>query len=302
MSFYAPPPVIQCEVFASLPQKYRNPGKRKPGSAPRFGAVDSFLEGPSFDRAGNLYVVDIPFGRIFRVTPKGEFDLVVQYDGEPNGLKLHKDGRIFVADFKNGVMVLDPGTGKISPLLDRKQSASLRGVNDLVFDNRGNLYFTDQGRTSLQDPTGRVYRYSTEGALECVISNAPSPNGVALSPSEDILYVAMACAASVWRMAPRVDGNTRARILTQMTCGGADGLAVDVDGNVAIVNAQMGVIWLVNSKGKPAYAVESCGSDNITNIAYGGREGKTLFVTDSGKGDILMAGMPASGKPMYSHS
>jgi len=43
---------------------------------------------------------------------------VVQYDGEPNGLKIHRDGRIFVADFKNGIMVLDPVSGVIAPLLE----------------------------------------------------------------------------------------------------------------------------------------------------------------------------------------
>ena len=69
--------------------------------------MDSFLEGPSFDRKGNLYCVDIPFGRVFRVDLRGRWELVVQYDGWPNGLKLHKDGRVFIADYKRGLMLLD---------------------------------------------------------------------------------------------------------------------------------------------------------------------------------------------------
>src|SRR3989442_9683021 len=79
--------------------------------------VDSFLEGPSFDRAGNLYFVDIPFGRVFRITTRGEWELVTQYDGWPNGLKLHRDGRIFIADYRRGVVGLDAGSGKGGPLL-----------------------------------------------------------------------------------------------------------------------------------------------------------------------------------------
>jgi gluconolactonase len=63
---------------------------------------------------GNLYCVDIPFGRVFRIDPRGEWDLVVQYDGWPNGLKIHKDGRIFIADYKRGLMLLDPQAGKSS--------------------------------------------------------------------------------------------------------------------------------------------------------------------------------------------
>jgi sugar lactone lactonase YvrE len=51
---------------------------------------------------------DIPYGRIFRVLADGTFDLVCRHDGRPNGLAIHRDGRIFVADQKNGIMVLDP--------------------------------------------------------------------------------------------------------------------------------------------------------------------------------------------------
>ena len=58
--------------------------------------IDSFLEGPSFDRQGRLYVTDIPYGRVFRISAEGEWELVAEYDGWPNGLKIHRDGRIFI--------------------------------------------------------------------------------------------------------------------------------------------------------------------------------------------------------------
>ncbi|WP_369334447.1 SMP-30/gluconolactonase/LRE family protein, partial [Stenotrophomonas maltophilia] len=61
----------------------------KPGQA-----IDSFLEGPSFDRDGNLYLTDIPFGRIFKITPDNQWTLVAEYDGWPNGLALHRDGAL----------------------------------------------------------------------------------------------------------------------------------------------------------------------------------------------------------------
>ncbi len=88
---YAAPPVIKTEIFARVPDSLRareNP-RRQSGVA-----RDCFLEGPSFDRDGNLYVTNIPYGQIFRVSPEGEFTLVATYDGEPNGLKLHRDSRI----------------------------------------------------------------------------------------------------------------------------------------------------------------------------------------------------------------
>lgn len=132
---FTSPPEIQSEVFARPPDKFRI--RDRPVDwlrVQRRGLpVDSFLEGPSFDWQGNLYVVDVPYGRIFRVDPQGEFELVIEYDGEPNGLKIHRDGRIFVADHKHGVMVLDVAAGKIEPFCDRPLLQRFKGLNDLIF-------------------------------------------------------------------------------------------------------------------------------------------------------------------------
>ena len=93
------PELIKAETFMSMPAKFRVKRRTTWSDPNRQGApVDSFLEGPSFDRAGNLYFVDIPFGRVFRITPGGQWELVSEYDGWPNGLKVSQDGRIFIAD------------------------------------------------------------------------------------------------------------------------------------------------------------------------------------------------------------
>jgi gluconolactonase len=76
-----PPEVRTLEVFTTLPQRYRQPRRTVWSDANQGGReTDSFLEGPVFDGEGNLYVADIPFGRVFRIDPKGEWDLVAQWD------------------------------------------------------------------------------------------------------------------------------------------------------------------------------------------------------------------------------
>ena len=77
---YAPPEIIQTEIFARLPDKFRRKDPDNPWViVNRRGLpADSFLEGPSFDRNGQLYIVDIPYGRIFRISPAGEFTLVAE--------------------------------------------------------------------------------------------------------------------------------------------------------------------------------------------------------------------------------
>src|SRR5260370_6748371 len=173
---------VPATEFTGVPEKFRK--KRRTSWDDANVArqeLDVFLEGPSFDRAGNLYVTDIPFGRVFRISPAGEWTLVTEYDGWPNGLKIHKDGRIFITDYKRGIILLDPANGKVTPLIETRASESFKGVNDLFFAANGDLYFTDQGQTGLHDPTGRVYRYDTAGKRTPPVNNAPTPNSLSLN-------------------------------------------------------------------------------------------------------------------------
>jgi gluconolactonase len=198
----------EARPFAALPAKYRKKRRTAWSDPNRQGApVDSFLEGPSFDRKGNLWCVDIPFGRIFRVNPKAEWDLVAEYDGWPNGLKIHKDGRIFICDYKKGLLTLDPKSGRVETVLGTAFSEGFRGLNDLHFAANGDLYFTDQGQSGIADPSGRVYRLRASGELQRLVTNAPSPNGITLNTKNSQVYVAITRAQQIWRL-PLMSGGT----------------------------------------------------------------------------------------------
>jgi gluconolactonase len=150
MYLETPPQLIETKVFSAIPDEFRRNGARTDwADANRPGQrTDCFIEGPSFDAEGNLYIVDIPFGRIFRISPDGKWSLVVEYDGWPNGLKVRSDGRIFVADYMHGIMELDVKAGRMQPVLTTRNSESFRGCNDLHLASNGDIYFTDQGQTA----------------------------------------------------------------------------------------------------------------------------------------------------------
>ena len=305
MGPYDPPQVIKTELFATMPAKYARAGSH-PGKVTTWYArfamgVDFYLEGPCFDRAGNLFFTDTPFGRIFRMTPKGEIDLFAEYDGEPNGMKIHKDGRIFIADYHHGIMVLDPKTATVAPLPGFKPFESFKGLNDLVFASNGDLYFTDQGQTGLHDPTGRVYRLTVDGRLETIIDTLPGPNGLVLSPDDRTLYVGSRANLVWWQPLRDTHPPFRAGVFSMMQgFGTPDGMAIDAEGNVLCVQTNMGVVWVFTKTGLPVYRIETCASDKLTNLAYGGPDGKTLYILD-GHGKILTARMPVAGLKMYSH-
>jgi len=298
---------VKTEVFARLPEQWRKKGQASEwGTANRAGAkLECFLEGPAFDRAGNLYVVDVPFGRIFRVAPSGEFDLAAEYDGWPYAVKIHRDGRIFIADYRHGLLVLDPATGAVSSLLSRYLPRSLRGANDMYFACNGDLYFTDYGQSDLHDPTGRVFRLAgadPDGSLQLLSGNIPGPNGLTLNPSETVLYVAATRMNAIWRMSIQPDGSVvKVSIFAHLNGGvGPDGMTTDSAGNVVVAHAGRGIVWVYSPHGELLHRIESCGSHELTNVAYGGPDMRTLFITDA-DGMILTARLPVPGHPLFSH-
>ncbi len=288
-----PPQTLPTEVFTTLPEHLRSGlGGRRAG----------FLEGPSFDRDGNLLCVDIQAGRVYRISPAGAWEVLVEYDGTPNGLKLHRDGRVFIADRKNGLMVLDPQSGSIETLLGGPTVGQhFRGLNDLIFATNGDLYFTDQGRTGLQDPTGRVWKLDADGTLHCLIENAPSPNGLVFNKRETALYVAVTRANAVWRI--ELDNpDRRTGLFVQLFAAGPDGMALDQDGNVVVAHPTVGGVWVFSRIGVPLFWIKSSAGEMTTNIAYGGAGNRTLYITESRTGSILTARLPVAGKLMFSHA
>jgi gluconolactonase len=306
MSFFAPPPVIQSSVFTRLPDRFRKPRRTAWSDANRGGReIDCFLEGPSFDRQGRLYVTDIPFGRVFRISSQGDWEQVTEYDGWPNGLRIHRDGRIFLTCYKRGIMLLDPESGAVTPFLDSAGSESFKGVNDLIFASNGDLFFTDQGQTGLQDPTGRVYRLSASGVLTCLVGTVPSPNGIVIDAEMTQVFVAVTRAQQIWRIPLTASGIVaKVGVFAQLHggLGGPDGIALDEEGCLLIAHTGFGSVWRLSPVAEPLARIPSAAGFSTTNLAFGGEDRRSLFITESQTGSILRAEMSVAGQRLYSHA
>ncbi|MBL8702433.1 MAG: SMP-30/gluconolactonase/LRE family protein [Alphaproteobacteria bacterium] len=302
---FAPPPVIETEIFASLPAAMRimeeTPWTRRRGSGP----LHSFLEGPSFDRAGNLYCVDICHGRIFRIPPSGEWQVFARYDGCPNGLKIHRDGRIFVTDQEHGVLVFDPATGARIDRIAGPAGGAFAAVNDLHFADDGTLYITDPGQSSLDNPVGRVYRWREGGPVELVAENLPYPNGLVLDGSQHGLLVALTRSLQILRLPVKADRARAEKIglFIQLSGGlaGPDGLALDDAGSLAVAHSGLATVWLFDRLGEPIARIKSCAGIRPTNVAYGGADRRDLYITESEQGVILRARLSTPGRVLFSH-
>ncbi|MDX3905331.1 MAG: SMP-30/gluconolactonase/LRE family protein [Pigmentiphaga sp.] len=301
---YGAPPEISTRIFARLPAALHLAGESSPWIAARgAGPLHSFLEGPAFGQDGSLFCTDLAHGRIFRVDPAGRFVPACRYEGEPNGLKVHRDGRLFIADRRHGIMVAPASGGAPEALLEPSERRMLQGINDLLFAANGDLYFTDQGDSALNRPTGRLCRLRRGGAsVETLVDGLAGPNGLAFAPGERLLYVAITRDNAIYSVPLDAEGRAgKVGRFIQLSGSptGPDGLAVDQAGNLAVVHAGLGTVWLFSPYGEPLFRIRSCAGRRTTNVAYGGPGRSVLFITEAEQGAVLAATLPVPGLPLY---
>lgn len=257
--------------------------------------VDSFLEGPAFDASGQFHVVDIPNGRVFRVGSQA-WHCVAEYDGWPNGMKQGPAGSLLVADYRHGLLSLDPNTGSMAPVIETVMSESFKGLNDLVLHRDGSILFTDQGQSGLQDPSGKVWRLHPDGRIDRLIGNGPSPNGVALNVAQTHAYVAMTRSCEVWRFALRPDAIVgKANCFFRVPAGtsGPDGMCVDAHDRLFVANPGHGQVWGVDARGICVLRLDCTAfGHHPTNCCFA-PDGTTLLITESATGQVLAAEIPA---------
>lgn len=290
---FAPPPRTTAQVVVRLSDALHHP----PGDLPEWSKFQrpgvpaaSFIEGPVFDTSGNLWFCDIPYGRLFRCSNHHDIEVAHQYAGEPNGLALGPDGCIYIADYSEGLLRFDPQTNERTTIIGKVAGSRFKGLNDLIFSTTGDLYFTDQGSSGLHDPTGRVYRLRPTGQLDLLLDNVPSPNGLALSPDEHTLFLAVTRDNAIWRVPLLPDGGVmKVGAFIRLSGGsGPDGLVMDPKGNLVVCHFGLGVVWVFNPSGEPIRRIDSPAGKLITNATFS-MDGRSLFITESGTGSILRA-------------
>ncbi len=290
-----------------------------------------FPEGPIAMDDGSVLLVEIARGSLSRVTPDGRVQVVAQLGGGPNGAAIGPDGAVYVcnnggfawtqadgchrpigqaADYSGGrIERVDLATGRAERLVDRVDGQPLRGPNDLVFDALGGLYFTDLGKVRTHDmDRGGVFYAQPDGRhVQALARPVMTPNGIALSPDGQTLYVAETEGARLWAFDLAAPGHARkqgwpsphgGRMLVAAPGGHYqrfDSMAVDALGNICVATLLHGGITVVSPDGRLSSHVP-LPDPYTTNLCFGGPDLRTVYVTLSGSGKLVaIEGWPVPG-------
>lgn len=237
--------------------------------------------------------------RILRHRPGQPLDVVVTDSGS-NGLTLDPSGtRIAAARHgSKSVVLFSPDLDAPTDVVREYQGRGFNSPNDLVFRGDGNLYFTDpdfQAGGDAPQATTNVYRVAPDGTVTVVDDTIRNPNGIALSPDGATLYVAGNLDRGLLKAYPvAADGSVgRPEVLLE-GLREPDGLAVDCAGNVYVTEHPARRIHVIAPDGEVLGHIVGM-DENVTNVAFGGPERKTLFITATG--GLFRIDLPVPGSP-----
>jgi len=262
----------------------------------------SRLEGPSIGLDGTIYFVEIdPFagGRLWHLPPGGgEASVLLVPSGLAVGSAVDPDGNLLTAEYSLGggrrISCMNLETGEQTTVTDHFQEKPYGGANDLALDDAGRIYFTENhymGPEEILDPhPPGVYRVDPDGEVHRVIKDAGMPNGIMVSPDQRTLYVGMNRFDSLGNGAILAydlaeDGSVEFRSILAIQKAEdqhlADGMAVDVDGNLFVA--------LFSQRARTGIAVFSPDGEQLafiptpgpaTNVTFGlGSDATSLYIT-----------------------
>jgi gluconolactonase len=272
-------------------------------------AVVCFLEGPAVDAAGNVYFSDIAGNRILKMDAKGAVTIFRADSGRTNGNCFDAEGRLISCEGgeqgpgRRRIVRTDMKTGTMTVLTDKYDGKRYNSPNDACVDGKGRIWFTDPrygaDRTDLEMDVEAVYCIDAAKVKRMLTQKEiDRPNGIAVAPDDKTLYVIdshpkVGGNRKIWAFDLAPDGSlSKQRLVYDFGKGrGGDGMRVDMSGNLWVaagINRPRGNAGESLDVSAGVYVISPAGKllgripipeDLITNVAFGGPERKTLYVT-----------------------
>ena len=267
-----------------------------------FTPVNGFtsgIEGPACDAAGNLYAVNYERQHtIGKVTPDGTASVFVELPTGSigNGIRFDSEGFMYIADYTNhNVLKVDMDTRDISV---HAHEPTMNQPNDLAIGANDILYASDP---NWAETTGQIWRVDRDGKVTLLEADMGTTNGIEVSPAEKVLYVNESAQRNVWAYDLSSEGEiSNKRLLIQFPDFNMDGMRCDIEGNLYITRHGKGTVAKLSPAGEVLLEVQLTGK-LCTNIAFGGPDGRTCYVTmaDRGNVEVFRADLPGRSWQLF---
>ncbi len=249
------------------------------------GTFTTGIEGPATGPDGALYVVNLgKDGTIGRVdaTGKATLFLTLPEGSIGNGIRFGSDGTMYIADYpRHNILRVAPDSTSVSVFAHLPNAHQ---PNDIALAPDGTLYASDPNWTKVDD--GQLWRIDRDGRVQLLESGMGTTNGIEVSPDGKRLYVNESVQRNVWVYDLAADGSiSNKRLLIRFDDHGMDGMRCDADGNLYIARYDAGVVAVVSPEGKLLRDVPLKGR-KPTNVAFGGSDGRQVFVTLQDRGAV----------------
>ncbi|BAZ47638.1 putative gluconolactonase precursor [Nostoc sp. NIES-4103] len=243
-----------------------------------------YSEGIVLDHESNLYFSQTKAGTITVLPPNGTARIWAEVEGA-NGHKIMSEG-VHIVAAKNSVVKLD-ANGQILKVIAREFNGKpLEYPNDITLDRQGGFYFTDSGNANPQTPNGAVYYVSAIEKINQVAKGLAFANGIVLTPDNKRLFVAESNKNRILEYKVLSPGKVEfQKVFAELPVkqgkqidNKPDGISLDTQGNLYVAHYGMGQVQVLNPKGQ---LLRQYSSGNLTtsNIAFGGQDLTSLFVT-----------------------
>jgi gluconolactonase len=249
------------------------------------GVFTQGIEGPAVDAQGNLYAVSFgKDGTIGIIDQKDNAQLFVQLpEGSTgNGIRFDRKGFMYVADYTgHNVLKIDPVTKAVSVYA---HSDKMNQPNDIAIAKSGIIYASDP---NWKDNTGNIWKIGLDGSVTLLEADMGTTNGIEVSADEKHLYVNESVQRKVWKydLDTKTGDVKNKRLLIEFPDHGLDGMRCDEKGNLYIARYAAGEVAVVSPHGTLIERIKLKG-EKPTNLAFGGVDGKTVYVTLQERGAI----------------
>ena len=267
-----------------------------------FTSVNGFtsgIEGPACDAAGNLYAVNYERQHtIGKVTPDGTASVFVELPTGSigNGIRFNSEGFMFIADYTNhNILKVDMDTRNITV---HAHEATMNQPNDIAIGANDILYASDPNWGA---STGQIWRVDTDGEVTLLEADMGTTNGIEVSPDEKLLYVNESAQRNIWAYDLSAEGEiSNKRLLIQFPDFGMDGMRCDIEGNLYVTRHGKGTVAKLSPAGEVLLEVQLTGK-LCSNIAFGGPDGRTCYVTmaDRGNVEVFRADLPGRSWQLF---